>query len=176
LVFDGRLSQWFYWEIRKNIVLAYIREGVLHLLTTDGLLLQMVTTDLLNEYNPQITEYYDYGKVEIDWFWKSQIMSLGTINRYKQLATTSFIMTDTDAQDEFGLNYKLKVFRKYMSESGEETINARLNYIRTTTKRTYIPRFNFIQLEISNIPGALEQNKLRLIGLIFKFRILEGII
>ena len=59
---------------------------------------------------------------------------------------------------------------KYM-RSGEETINARLNYIRTTNE--HISQ-DLIFLEM--IPGALEQNKLRLIGLIFKFRILEGII
>lgn len=175
-VLDERINQWFYWEIKDEIIETVVINDILYYLSKSGKFLRFTTTDLLNEYNPEVTEYYDHGKQIIDWYWKSQITPMNNINKYKQLYKTSFIVTDTDALDEFGLNYKFRIFRKFVSESSEETTTQSLNLIKTTTLRTFVNRFNFIQLEFYNIPDALEHNKLRLVGLNFTYRLMEGII
>ena len=176
LVLDERINQWFYWEIKDNISSIFTIDNVVYYLTTTGKLLKLTTTDLYNTYNPEVTEYHDHNRQIIDWFWKSQITPMNNINRYKQLYKTSFIVTDTDAQDEFGLNYKFRVFRKFVSESSEETTTQSLNLVKTTTLRTFVNRFNFIQLEFYNIPDAYDYNKLRLVGLNFTYKLMEGII
>ena len=62
------------------------------------------------------------------------------------------------------------------SKSNETTISNRLNYVQSTTKKTLIPRFNFLQLEISNVEDDLNNNKLRLLGLGLKYVLLEGLL
>ena len=121
-------------------------------------------------------EYYDLDKQVIKWKWKSQILPMKTINYSKKLITTTFILSDTDENDEYGLQYKFKAFRKMASETQETTLTNRINYVVSTTKRTLIPRYNFMQLELLNIEDDLNNNKLRLIGLGFKYVLLEGML
>ena len=132
-----------------------------------------------------VTEYYDEGKILIPWYWQSQIMHLGTMNHTKRLVDTTFVLTDTDTQDGFGLTYSFKVFRKLASNTTEKVISNDFNLVRSTTKKTNISKFGFIQLKISNIPEvttstdtevAYRNNKLRLVGLGLKYVLLEGLI
>ena len=84
-------------------------------------------------------------------------------------------MIDSDSTDDYGLNYKFKVFRKLASESDATTITNRLNYIQSVTKKTIIPRFNFLQFELSNIDEDYNNNKLRIVGLGLKYELLAGL-
>ena len=69
----------------------------------------------------------------------------------------------------------MKMGDKTMMASVENTISNKLNYIQSVTKKTLIPRCNFIQLELSNIDDDLNNNKLRLVGLGFRYVLLEGL-
>ena len=118
--------------------------------------------------------YYDHGKVEIIWKWVSQMLPMKTINYPKQLLTTSFIVTDNEDKDKYGLSYKFRVYRKLASDTSNYDMSDKLNYIANVTKKTTITRFNFLQLELTNIPRDLDNNKLKLSGIAFKYRLLEG--
>jgi hypothetical protein len=91
-------------------------------------------------------------------------------------------LTDTDNKDGYGLTYSFKVFRKLASSTPEKEISDKLNLVRSTTKKTNISKFGFVQLRISNLTQesrdyeALENNKLRLVGLGLKYVLLEGLI
>src|SRR5699024_3421751 len=112
----------------------------------------------------------------INWYWKSQILPLATINYSKRIIDTTFIFTDTESTDEYSLDYKFTADRKGVSQSNETTISNQYNYIKSTTKKTLIYRCNFIQLELSNSVDDLNNNKLRLVGLGFKYVLLEGLL
>ena len=175
---DNRTQQWYYWKLPIYILDAYVKNNKTHLATGDGLLYSLETSDLINEYNPETTEYYDKinGKKHIiPWYWYSQILSLNTINYSKKLIDTTFVLTDTDTQDEYALDFSFKAWRKSVSETNSTTINNNIHYVKSTTKRTMIPRFNFIQFRLNNTEDDLDNNKLRLVGLGLKYVLLEGL-
>lgn len=174
-VLDDRTASWFVWNIPIKTTGCWVFKDVVYVSDSVGNVYSFVTTDIINKHNPNVTEYYDAGDKIINWYWNSQILPMGTINYSKKLIDTTFVLSDTDSMDEYGLNYKYKIFRKSASETKETTIQNDINYVQSTTKRTLIPRFNFIQLELSNIQDDINNNKLRLIGLGLKYVLLEGL-
>lgn len=173
---DNRTTSWFYWELPVSVVNAFVKDNVVYMTHTDGTVYTLQTAEIINKYNPDLTEYYDDGEQIINWYWKSQILPLGTINYSKRLIDTTFIFTDTDSTDEYSLDYKFTAYRKVVSQTNATTISNQLNYIQSTTKKTLINRCNFIQLELSNSVDDLNNNKLRLVGLGFKYVLLEGLL
>lgn len=175
---DNRTQQWYYWELPIYVVNAMVKDNKTHFVHENGTVFTLEITDLIHEYNPDVTEYYDKvndEKLIIPWRWVSQILSLNTINYSKKLVDTTFILTDTDTQDEYGLDYSFKAWRKSVSETNATTISNNIHYVQSTTKRTMIPRFNFIQIKLSNTAEDLDNNKLRLVGLGLKYVLLEGL-
>lgn len=170
-ILDNRTNEWFIWNVPCYVQQAYIFNGLLKVADSQGYIYRFVNTDIVQDYNAELREYYDLDRKLIPWRWRSQILHLGTINYRKQLLETGFIFTDTDQNDSYGINYKFKVFRQMASETGETTLENKLNYIRSVTKKSNIPKFNFIQMELYNTE-ELDHNKLNLIGLSFKYRVL----
>ena len=172
---DNRTLTWFYWELPIVALSVFNKDDKIYFADMNCLY-SMETSDIINKYNPDTTEYYDLDKEIISWYWQSQILPLGTINYAKKLIDTTFIVTDTDESDEFALDYKFKAYRKLVSETNVTTLGNRLNYVQSTTKKTLIPRFKFVQVILSNVPDDLNNNKLRLVGLGLKFVLLEGLL
>lgn len=177
---DNRTGSWFYWELPIYVISAMIKNNKTHFITEDGELFTLETTDIINKFNKDLTEYYDNLKkpILIPWHWTSQILSLNTINYAKRLVDTTFILTDTDMSDEYALNYKFKAFRKNKNaETTELTLTNDIEYVESITKRTMIPRFNFLQFTLSNTEDdqQLNNNKLRLVGLGLKYVLLGGL-
>ena len=175
---DNRTQSWFYWELPILNLDSMVKYNKTHFVDVKGVVYTLETSDLLNEYNPDVTEYYDKvgdEKVIIPWHWYSQILSLNTINYSKKLIDTTFILTDTDTTDEYALDYSFIAYRKSVSATNATTISNKINYVQSTTKRTMIPRFNFVQLRLNNTEDDLDNNKLRLVGLGLKYVLLEGL-
>lgn len=181
-VIDNRTSNWFYWELPINCLTAYCKDNKIEFVDTDGNVMTMETEDIYTNENDTnnisytSSAYYDLDKQIIDWYWRSQILYLGTINYSKRLVNTTFIVADTDTSDEYSLDYKFKSFRKVVSETDATTLSDTLNYVQSVTKKTVIPRFKFLQIEVANTPDDLYNNKLRLIGLSLKYVLLESML
>lgn len=184
---DNRSNSWYYWELPIVVVNSFVKNNRTEFVDKNGLIYYLTTTDIKNKsFDTQlVTEYYDDDHKLISWYWQSQVLPLGTMNYSKRLVNTTFILTDTDTQDGYGLNYNFKVFRKLASNTPEKEISGDLNLVRSTTKKTNISKFGFIQLKISNITEesqgtepekAYRNNKLRLVGLGLKYVLLEGLI
>jgi hypothetical protein len=184
---DNRTNSWYYWELPIKVKTSFVIDNRAEFVDEEGTIYYLTSEDIINNnFLPLlVTEYYDEGKILIPWYWQSQIMHLGTMNYTKRLVNTTFVLTDTDTQDGFGLKYSFKVFRKLASSTPEKEISNDFNLVRSTTKKTNISKFGFIQLKISNIPEvttstdtevAYRNNKLRLVGLGLKYVLLEGLI
>lgn len=184
---DNRTNSWYYWELPITLLNSFAKDNRAEFVDTDGNIYYLTTTDIRNMgFDTQlVTEYYDYGKKLIPWLWQSQVLYLGTMNHAKRLVNTTFILTDTDTQDGYGLQYSFKVFRKLASSVPEKELSGDLNLVRSTTKKTNISKFGFLQLKLSNITEdsqgteaekAYRNNKLRLVGLGLKYVLLEGLI
>lgn len=175
-VLDNRTSSWYYWEFPISAINIFMKSETCYVSDVEGNIYTLQTSEIINKYNPDTTEYYDDGEKIINWFWKSQILPLGTINYSKRLIDTTFIFTDTDTTDEYSLDYKFTAYRKVVSQTNVTTLSNQLNYIQSTTKKTLINRCNFIQLELSNTVDDINSNKLRLVALAFKYVLLEGLL
>ena len=184
---DNRTNSWYYWEFPIIVTDAFIKDNVTEFVDKFGAIYRLTSTDIVNKsFTTQlVTEYYDDGRLVIPWYWQSQVMYLGTMNYSKRLVNTTFILTDTDSQDGYGLNYNFKVFRKLASSTPEKELSGDLTLVRSTTKKTNISKFGFVQLKLSNITEesqgtepekAFRNNKLRLVGLGLKYVLLEGLI
>jgi hypothetical protein len=157
-----------------------VKNNKTHFISSDGNLYSLETTDIVNKFNKELTEYYDdlTKPTVIPWHWTSQILSLNTINYSKRLVDTTFVLTDTDSSDQYSLNYKFKAFRKNKNaETTELTLSNDIEYVESITKRTMIPRFNFLQFTLSNTEDdqQLNNNKLRLVGIGLKYVLLGGL-
>ena len=173
-VLDDRNNEWFYWELPIRATSIWERNDSVYLCDATGGVYVFKTTDIINKRNGD-SEYYDSGHKTIKWYWKSQILPLGTINYSKKLLETTFVLSDTDSLDEYGINYTFKAYRKLASETSPTTISDSLNYVQSVTKRTMVHRFKFLQIDISNIEDDKNNNKFRLIGLGLKYTLLEGL-
>lgn len=184
---DNRTNSWYYWEFPIKVINSFVKDNATELVDANGDVYRLTSDDIENTNfdSVLVTEYYDYGKKLIPWYWQSQILYLGTMNYSKRLVNTTFILTDTDTQDGYGLQYSFKVFRKLASNVPEKELTGELNLVRSTTKKTNISKFGFIQLRMSNITEesqgteaekAFRNNKLRLVGLGLKYVLLEGLI
>lgn len=184
---DNRTNSWYYWELPIVVLDSFVVDNRAEFVDKNGEIYYLTTTDIdvPNFEDVLITEYYDDGEKLIDWYWQSQIMYLGTINYTKRLVNTTFILTDDDTTDGYGLKYGFKVFRKLASSVPDKEISNDINLVRSTTRKTNISKFGFLQMKISNITpddrGTEERkefrnNKLRLVGLGLKYVLLEGLI
>lgn len=184
-VLDNRNNSWFYWEI-ENLVVNNITNGNNGLLMWDnqGNGYSFETSDIINVYTGR-PEYYDLDYKIIKWHWTSQILHLGTLNYNKKLAWTNFIVSDTDANEDYALNYKYYVYMDKQNVSNQMTTHGTLNYIKSNVLKTRLPRFDFLQIKLYNVDQLLQEsdnttispeqnNKLRLIGLGFKYQLLEA--
>lgn len=181
---DNRSNSWYYWELPIVVMDAFAKDNITEFVDVRGDIYFLTTTDIIdkNYDDEKITKYYDEGERLIPWYWQSQVLYLGTMNYSKRLVNTTFILTDTDDSDGYGLQYNFKVFRKLASSTPEKEISDKLTLVRSTTKKTNISKFGFIQLRLSNLTKesrdyeAYENNKLRLVGLGLKYVLLEGLI
>lgn len=171
---DNRTNNWFYWELPITCIMATVKENTIVFADDNGKFYKLTTTDIINPYNKDLTEYYDNDRLIIEWKWKSQILPLGTMNYSKKLIETTFIMSDNDNKiDSYGLNYKFYSYKQIPNETNTVSISDKLLYVQSVTKRTLVPRCNFIQIELNNIENDYDNNKLRLIGLGLKYVLLE---
>ena len=181
---DNRTNSWYYWELPIMVSNAFVKDNITEFVDVTGVVYYLTTQDIVDKnYEDQIvTKYYDYGGKLIKWYWQSQILPLGTMNYAKRLVNTTFILTDTDDNDGYGLKYSFKVFRKLASSVPEKEITDKLTLVRSTTRKTNVSKFGFIQLRLDNLTEesrdyeAYENNKLRLVGLGLKYVLLEGLI
>lgn len=181
---DNRTNSWYYWELPIITSDAFVKDNHAEFVDSTGTIYYLTTTDIIDiaHEDEKVTKYYDDGERLIPWFWQSQILPMGTMNYSKRLVKTTFVLTDTDDSDGYGLQYNFRVFRKLASSTPEKEIVNKLTLVRSTTKKTNISKFGFLQIRLSNLTEAkrdyeaYENNKLRLVGLGLKYVLLEGLI
>lgn len=180
-VLDNRTLSWFYWEIPIRVMDMYVEDEEAVFFDYNGVKYIMKTEDINehnnNEYN--LRTYYDElpeTNELIHWHWYSQILPLGSINFSKQLVATTFILNDDENTDNYGLRYKFRGFRKTIYETDNRDIEGDLQYVRNKTIRSMFTRIQFLQILLSDKADDLigDYSRLRLVGLGFKYRLLEA--
>ena len=172
-VLDNRNGEWFYWEYPVDILGGWTTDDGCILYGEDKIY-TLETSEIVNKYNPNLKEYYDDGEVIIDWRWRSQHLHFGSINNKKQLHSTSFtFINKNDMRDEYGLTYRFFIYDRLLNEQEDDiSLTGDIDTVSSITEKTFIGRYNFLQIELTNIQDDYSKNKLKLASLMFKFRVI----
>ena len=194
-------AHWYYWELPIVVLntqddnlylrLQYEEEGVRKLAYFTDLPIQIVIDPSLSSYQGSVERYLDFDTTYIPWFWKSQIMSMGSITKQKQVIETYFtfvnnnagITIDTDksfdvtshhvTSQEFGIRYFS--YNDIVTVAPKVEFEDRLNVINNINRRTYLSRFNYCQLLCYNIDKDNRvQDKVRLANIVIIYKYLSG--
>ena len=97
------VNQWFFWKL--PIVITNIDgdnfksrfhygDNKVAQFTNEPITIE---TDGEDEYHGEVERYLDFDNTPISWFWKSQILSLGSITKRKQITDTFFTFVNNNA-------------------------------------------------------------------------------
>lgn len=182
-VLDNRNLSWFYWEIPIQVMDIITKDQDVEFVSPSGTIYVFKIEDIdeFKTYDSySMKTYYDItedDKYLIDWKWDSQILPLGTINYSKQLVATTFILNDDEeGTDNYGLTYSFRGFRKNIYDTDARDIDGDIQYVRSKTVRSMFTRIQFLQLKMRNKQNDYtgDYSRLRLVGLGFKYRLLEA--
>lgn len=187
---------WFYWE------LPTIVEKVID----DNRHLRLISGTRYIEFNDSSTvisvpmstqmhegsveQYLDFDTDHIKWYWKSQLLTFGSITSQKQITDTFFtfvnpnagITFDTDTFDitqnkittqNFGLRFY--TYKELISEAPVVAYEGKLNIINNLRRRTYLNRFKYCQLLCYNIEDEdAPSDKVRIANIAIAYKYLTG--
>lgn len=186
-VYDNRNSAWYFWEFPISIsTMVEVKEStdnvdekLTKVFTNDGKVYDFTTALYEVEADDSIGEsgirtYRDFIGLDdydkplfkrIDWYWKSQPLTLNTINYLKKLNEATFIFADRDRfqmdsaqniviatsqqQDNLQLFYKFRSYRK-KSRLFDSAYTNDIDYLYNAKVKPRIQKFDFVDLELSN--------------------------
>ena len=159
-VYDMRNSSWWPMSLHKvpDKVLDVDNEIVMLI---DGKLFSLSQSD---------NEYYDHGKIQIDWNIKSQKLHMGYVNYTKHIANIT-LMSVLDSNNPMSFKLDVKNYRKRMDTCSIQTSEYKVDAIRTFVQRVSFPKVNEFQYEIFADDEQLVRVPLSLSGITVKYRI-----
>lgn len=188
-VYDNRNGEWYYWEIPIQVATMLditdkdddYDERLTWLFTPEGKIYHL-TSSMFYHTDPNnasgqsdILTYQDYISVEqgqhkfkrIDWYWKSQPLTLNAINYLKKLNEVGLIFADrdrslredaitktningaVDSNDNLQLLYRFKTYRKKSRLLNSSYSNS-IDYLINARIKPRTQKFDFIELELTN--------------------------
>lgn len=159
-VYDMRNGSWWPMSLHKvpDKVLDVDNEIIMLI---DGKLFSLSQSD---------NEYYDYGKIQIDWNIKSQKLHMGYVNYTKHIANIT-LMSVLDSNNPMSFKLDVKNYRKRMDTCSIQTSEYKVDAIRTFVQRVSFPKVNEFQYEIFADDEQLVRVPLSLSGITIKYRI-----
>ena len=187
---------WFYWElpiivekvIDDNRHLRLI-SGTRYIEFTDSSTVISVPMSI-QTHEGGVEQYLDFDTDHIKWYWKSQLLTFGSITSQKQITDTFFtfvnpnagITFDTDTFDitqnkittqNFGLRFY--TYKELISEAPVVAYEGKLNIINNLRRRTYLNRFKYCQLLCYNIEDEdAPSDKVRIANIAIAYKYLTG--
>jgi len=187
---------WFYWEL-PTIVEKVIDDnrhlrlisGTRYIEFTDSSTVISVPMSI-QTHEGGVEQYLDFDTDHIKWYWKSQLLTFGSITSQKQITDTFFtfvnpnagITFDTDTFDitqnkittqNFGLRFY--TYKELISEAPVVAYEGKLNIINNLRRRTYLNRFKYCQLLCYNIEDEdAPSDKVRIANIAIAYKYLTG--
>lgn len=194
-------GHWYYWEL--PVAITDVQDDNLwlrlHFMDKSHHKLAYFTDDPIvtdvgesfSTHVGSVERYKDFDKYSIPWYWKSQLLALGTVTKQKQLVETYFTFVNNNASveidteetfdvlsrkvttQEFGVRYF--TYNDIVTVSPKVEFEDTLNIINNIRRRTYLSRFNYCQLLCYNIDKDNQiQDKVRLANIIMTYKYLSG--
>lgn len=163
LLFDTRNSSW--WFMSGNMFVKKLidyNDEVEILLNND-----------LYRCDTSENEYYDFDGKEkhtIEWFIESQKLHFGSINYHKNIRDISVISV-LDNYKNLSFNLQITNYRKTVSEQNEETLQFKVDSIRTFVKHLNCFKVNQLKYILRYDDELYEQVPLSLTSITIKYKI-----
>ena len=171
-------QSWWLWEIPFNTQIAI----------TDQLDLKLICRGELNVFTDKYVinndikqlNYYDFSAVgeniPINWYIQSQPLHLNAPAYYKNLKQLIFqFFTDNENTEASTMLAQIKLYRKKINLKEPETINFKIERLRTFVKRFNYWKINQLQWGLANDIDTNSPTKFRLNGLSIKYEIGEEV-
>jgi hypothetical protein len=147
-VFDIRNNSWWKWTVPDSIIkIANVNVPVFILTKYNGIL-----TKLDDSYS----NYFDYDDSEIDWYFTSQKLHLGTLSNYKNIMSININNVEhEDVEEDVSYNLNIKNYRISRSDRYVEPQNFgyKVDMLRTFVKRCNSRKVNEFQYTLSSDTG-----------------------
>lgn len=168
LLYDLTDAAWWRWELPENVLKTL----------TDQISLQTVNNTLC--IFKDATQYYDFSEIgdfrEINWYIQSQPLHMNAPNYYKNLKQIVFQMfSDKDTIEKQSLMVQIKLYRKRITIRDPETIEFKIDNLRTFVKRFNYWKINEVQWGLGNDTTTNTPAKLEFNGITIKYELGEEV-
>jgi hypothetical protein len=116
------------------------------------------------------TDYKDYGTEVIDWEVRSQKLHFNASNFYKHISSITFNAV-TDNNNKFTFRMRATNYRKLVSEKQPETLEYKVDVIRTFVKRFNFAKVSEFQYSLYNNNEDARPQPFAITNLSVKFKI-----
>ena len=116
------------------------------------------------------TDYKDYGTEVIDWEVRSQKLHFNASNFYKHICSVTFNAV-TDNNNKFTFKMRATNYRKLVSEKQPETLEYKVDVIRTFVKRFNFAKVSEFQYSLYNNNEDARPQPFAITNLSVKFKI-----
>ena len=116
------------------------------------------------------TDYKDYGTEVIDWEVRSQKLHFNASNFYKHICSVTFNAV-TDNNNKFTFRMRATNYRKLVSEKQPETLEYKVDVIRTFVKRFNFAKVSEFQYSLYNNNEDARPQPFAITNLSVKFKI-----
>lgn len=164
LIYDLSSSTWWRWEIPVAVLVAISNQTSLKVVNSTLLIFK------------DAVQYYDFsesgGFIAIDWFVQSQPLHMNAPNYYKNLKQLVFQFSESQKEDvNKTMLAQIKLYRKKITVREPETIDFRIEGLRTFVKRFNYWKINEVQWGIANDNSTSVPQRLELNGISIKYEI-----
>lgn len=168
LLYNLTSNSWWRWQIPKNVYRVMTDQE--RLWCIDNLLYRFKDQrELKTDGTLEQRRYFDFSETEngseINWFIKSQPLHFKAPTHYKNIKQIIFQFYDIDETTSYDktLDAQIKLYRKKITITEPETIDFKIEGLRTFVKRFNYWKINELQWAISNdtdtiMPAQFEIN------------------
>lgn len=164
LIYDLSSTTWWRWEIPVNTLIAISDQEYLRVISSTLLIFK------------QAAQYYDFSESgdfsTIDWFIQSQPLHMNAPNYYKNLKQLVFQFSESEKDiSNKTMLAQIKLYRKKITVRDPETVNFKIEGLRTFVKRFNYWKINEVQYGLANDPDTANPGRFELNGLSVKYEI-----
>ena len=168
LLYDLEALAWWKWEVPVNVLVALSNQVSIQLINTTLLVFK------------EAERYYDFGEIgsgtSIDWYVRSQPLHMNAPNYYKNLKQIIFQLYDKDETiKQKSMNAQIKLYRKKITLREPETIQFKIEELRTFVKRFNYWKINEVQWGLGSDANTSTPAQLEFDGISIKYELGEEV-
>lgn len=179
LLYNITTHTWWKWTIPVNVLFLKTDQVTLRAISNDLLLFKLSDTYYdFSESRSFNSIYEDKQPIQIDWKIASQPLYFKAPTYWKNLKQLVFELSESQTTDKTAtktMNAQIKLYRKNLELKDPETIQFRIETLRTFVKRFNYWKINELQWILTNDTETVVPKRLELNAIAVKYEIGEEV-